>query len=940
MTPAKKLGTGIYFSAEQAFPALLLILCSFLKTFAIILFDAGAGIFFLQSYEGLYVPYILISMAVLLFILLPVLSVLKDRNVQMPSRLMAAAAVFAVLFYVLMISTASKVPSLILMTGKEALYLMAEGAFWITAFRCGLFKNRIKTLGGVLVAQAFAALFAAGAIELTAASVSLNQLILWSAVFFLASAFLLNLLIANGSAPIAERLAFLKQNIRHSGSVSDQKKLYIYLFTAAGLLFFSAGIFEYYFLTSTAAAAHEQTASVISTFSAVYALMSVFIFAYLMVSAVGKVNPFTLLYLIPAATAAAAAGGFFNIFGLIVTAKAVVSLVTLQAKESALQTLPLIISLRTGFRATILRKTAIEPFALLLSGLFLLWAENAMTEEIFLYFMLGLAAVTLAVLLLLRKTYVRLSLNMLKGHLWRGGRLILMGRRMQRHLNQALNSPDADEAVYALRILEESLTTPFLKRLREALNHPNPAVRLFALEKVEALNFRLATPEVIALAESDKDHTVRRTAIRVMCRLGDAETREKAVSFINETDLREGALVGLLAVGQDGVFVAIEKVSELSVSLEESNRILAATVLGEAGNPAFYHPLITLLNDWEPPVCRAALTAAGRLLHPRLIPAVMDTFRIPELREDAIAALLQFKEKAFPEIHNALMSPNNPFQFRIVLAKTVGRMHTPAAEKFLFGHIDAADRRVRFHIVKSLALQGFKAAGKNINTVRLCLYDEIEEATNILAALEVFEKNTQEDLTPSLDNLKTALNGEIGYVKERILLLLALLQPSQMISDLLDNPALSEKEKDAEKEKIVDKILSGELRTLCLPLFQNKTTTQKLAHLRPHFFPPVLSFDGYLLDIIKTPPGELTDWTRASAIYTAGFLKNATFVNSLAALLTDSDAIIRETAVWALGRILPQDEAARLIAENLTDTAPPVARMTRFVTDGAGRIVF
>lgn len=940
MTPAKKLGTGIYFSAEQAFPALLLISCSFLKTFAVILFNAGAGIFFLQSYEGLYIPYILISTAVLIFILLPFLSFLKDKSVQMPSRLMAVTAILAALFYVLMISTVSKIPSLVLMTGKEAIYLMAEGAFWITAFRYGLFRNHLKTLAGVLLAQSLAALFAAGAIELTAASVSLNQLILWSAVFFLASAFLLKILIANGSAPIAERLAFLKQNIRRSGSVSDQNKLYTYLFTASGLLFFSAGIFEYYFLTSTAAAAHERTASVISTFSTAYALMSVFIFVYLLISAFGKVNPFILLYLIPAATAAAAAGGFFDIFSIIVMAKAVVSLVTLQAKESALQTLPLIISLRTGFRATIMRKTAIEPAALLLSGLFLLWAEDAMTEEVFLCFMLGLSAVTLGVLLLLRKTYVRLTLNMLKGHLWRGGRLILMGSRMKRHLKQALNSPDADEAVYALRVLEESLTPPFLKRLKEALNHPNPAVRLFALEKVEALNLRLATPEVIALAESDKDHAVRRTAIRVMCRLGDTETREKAVSFINETDIREGALVGLLAVGQDGVFVAIEKVSELSLSLEESNRILAATVLGEAGNPAFYHPLTALLNDWEPSVCRAALTAAGKLLHPRLLPGLMETFRTPELREDAVAALLQFKEKAFPEIHNALISAENPFQFRIMLATTVGRMHTPAAEKFLFGHISAADRRVRFHIIKSLALLGFKATGKNINTVRLCLYDEIEEATSILAALEVFEKNTQDELEPSLDNLKTALNGEIGYVKERILLLLALLQPSKMISDLLDNPALSEEEKDAEKEKIVDKILSGELRTLCLPLFQNTTTSQKLAHLRPHFFPPILSFDGYLLDIIKTQPGELTDWTRASAVYTAGFLKNTTFVDSLVALLTDSDAIIRETAVWALGRILPQDEASRLIADNLTDIAPPVARMARFIIDGAGRIAF
>ena len=149
----------------------------------------------------------------------------------------------------------------------------------------------------------------------------------------------------------------------------------------------------------------------------------------------------------------------------------------------------------------------------------------------------------------------------------------------------------------------------------------------------------------------------------------------------------------------------------------------------------------------------------------------------------------------------------------------------------------------------------------------------------------------------------------------------------------------------AEKEnetavKIVDKILSDELRMLCLPLFENKTVEQQLALLRPHFYPPVLSVEGYIHDILASPGGALTEWTKACAAYAAGRLKDRSSVDGLVGLLSASDPIIRETAVWAIGAILPREEAVRLIAVCLSDPSAPVARIARFITDGRGQIVF
>ena len=52
---AKKLGAGVTFSAQQAIPAILLVLFSFFKTAAVALNEAGASVDFLTGLHGAYI---------------------------------------------------------------------------------------------------------------------------------------------------------------------------------------------------------------------------------------------------------------------------------------------------------------------------------------------------------------------------------------------------------------------------------------------------------------------------------------------------------------------------------------------------------------------------------------------------------------------------------------------------------------------------------------------------------------------------------------------------------------------------------------------------------------------------------------------------------------------------------------------------------------------
>ena len=922
MTPTRKLGAGIQISAEQAIPVFLLILCSFFKSFGLVLFDTGTTVAFLETFPTRIIPWLIVATSLVLFALYPLMLFLKNKSELMPAYAMFAAAAVAAMLYGVIVS--SDLVSVVFTAAlwREVMHVSVESAFLLLAFRFGLFHGQPKTLVSVLLAQAFGTLIAAGLLSLGGDNLSAPAWMMGAVVCIASAAVCAQAIIQNGSAPVSERLLFSKKDLQSSGADSKQRKLYFFFFCSAFLLFFSIGAFDGFFWTQAFDFARAQDKSLTGIFGQVYGIVGLLSLVFLNLLLARKVGSFPFLFLLPVALIVAAIGGEYSAFGAVVAARAAFLFIAGVNKENLFLIIPQAVSMRSFFRAAVERKFIVEPLGLLSAGVMLFYAQNTVV----LLAVLGAAAAI--AFWMLRQTYVKLVLNNLQNYLWRGGRLLITGKKIRTHLKRALNSATADEAIYALRVLEDALHPAFPHELRKALSHPMPEVRLFALEKVETLDFRSALKEVEHAAMTDKTPAVRRIALRTLCVLGTPETRETVVGLINNPDACEGALIGLLAVGREGVFAAIDKVAFLAASIDDEARQTAARVLGDAHNPAFYLPLIKLLNDEDPDVCRAAVIAAGKLREPHLLPALINSFRFPELREDAVDALLKYRETAFPEIDKVLNSKEYPHQFRSLLAQMLKHIDSPECRRFLFDHLFVTDRRVRFNILKSLVLLGFKAHGKDINNVRLSLYDEIEWSTNLLAALDKLEQNNDDASKKATDILAKALHSELDYSRERILLLLALLQPSELILDLLNRYAMTTDEERAAMANIVDKILSGELRQLCLPLFSSDSTEVKLAALRPHFYPPILSLQGYVHDILRS--GENADWTRAAAVYALAFVGDKSSIDILVPLLKDRDPMIRETAVYVISKLLPPEEAARLLMPCLDDFSPAVARMAQF----------
>ncbi len=935
MKNEKKLGENLFFSAEEIIPAFLLILCAFLKTLAVAVTDAGTMLFYLSRSQD-YLIQVPVAAAVLLMIVWGVLAAVKEKSPYVPACLMFVAAGVSVLFCAGSFFAESRVYGWAFLVWKFGFFVLTEVAFWMAAFRFGVFGGRSRLLYFVLSATV-AGWFSGGILVLAFAEYSV-RMVCFAAVATCFAACILKFLADNGSVPILNRFTFDKQKIKRQGNDSLQRKLLLLFYIVSGLIAFATGMYILQFLINMAvfnSLGDEETFSDSACLlGSAYMAAAFLSLPFLLIRRIGKRLGLLIgLYLFPVLLALLCLDAYPPLLSML--SVQTLFILSLFVKEAALQTVPWAVSLRTGYRSAVLRKSVIEPVALILSGVCFKLVTDVFEAEIK-YVNATLAVILLLSVAALKRTYLTLVLNLLNAHLWRGGRLLLAGKKIRGWLKENLESEDSQNVLYALRVVEESENELFPQYLKRALHHPDKDVRLYALAKIEELNIAGLLPEVIASVHDD-DPAIRKTAVCVMCFLGGKEEREKAQALIDDPAVREGALAGLLAAGREGVFTAIKCTADLSVSPNREDRLIAARVLGDAGNTAFYQPLTALLADYDPDVCRAALIAAGKLKTPSLLPAVLETFRFPDLRENASETLLQFKETAFDHIGAVLISDDYPVQFRIMLVKLAARVASPAAEQFLFDHIRIEDRRIRFNILEALFRAGYKAAGKDSNVIRLCLYDDMEKAANILTALDALEQNGQTELSPSLDLLKDALNKEVNFIKERVLLLLSLFYPSKALARFL-NGYRTDADEDA--VTLINKFPADELKTLCLALFENKTVQQRLAVLRPQFYPPVLTLNGYVRDILETPEGQITDWTRICAAYTAGNANSVEFVNALTVLSADPDPIVRETAVWAIGRILPREEAARLIYRNLNDSRVCVARMARFIMDGSGQMSF
>jgi len=582
-----------------------------------------------------------------------------------------------------------------------------------------------------------------------------------------------------------------------------------------------------------------------------------------------------------------------------------------------------------------LRESIVEPVAVGFSGVLLLIITTVFTAKAihvaFVMLIILIAWIILAITL--RQEYTVVLTNALSKRKLDGLSVSLEDGSSVEVLQKGLDSPIAGEVVYCLNTLEEVQHNALSKFLIQLLEHPEAPVRIHVLKKIEIFSVTEALEAVKQRIEAETSPQVRGTALRTLCALADVEAFEQVAPYIDnsQADIQKGAMVGLLRSGGiDGVLAAGESLNSLLISEQAKERRFSAEVLGEVGIPSFYRPLLKLLEDDDKYVRISALVASGKLKNPKLLPLILKNMRDANVREYATSALLNYQSEAIPAVEEAFYHENTPQELKIRLIRLVGRIGGTEGLILLKKNMDYASQEVRQQVFQSLVSCGYYADNEmEQERVHKLIRDEVSDTTWILATIrDIGEDEGSQLIIHALDN-------EVKNNHNSIFSLLSFIYPAESILQVRKDLAQHTNEKTAYSLEVLDNLLNQEIKVLIFPLFDNITATQRLSRLNTLFSQQVTSRQDRLKEIITRPHWSITAWTRACALFMVGKSPSMDLYPAITSALSSSEALLRETAVWALAQLNPHDVIERLQALR-QDNSKQVRQLVVFLLDSKG----
>jgi hypothetical protein len=602
-------------------------------------------------------------------------------------------------------------------------------------------------------------------------------------------------------------------------------------------------------------------------------------------------------------------------------------------------------------------ESVVNPLSVGLVGLLLLLfnAFGNVTTMGAVYLLLFLLACWIAAGIVLNREYtVALKQALTKRHLGDGS---LMLTRVERSsidiLKQSLTSRHVGGVIYALDMLEENQPDLLPSLLPDLLSHHAPEVRVDVLRRIERLRLTSTLPTIKAhikeqhAPRGEAFASVEGASLRVLAALSEAQELQDIYPYLESPrpEVRQGTMIGLLRSGKiEAILAAGQMLLQMVSSPEPAERSLAAQVLGEGGIP-FVAPLLTLLQDDDLQVQRAALSAASKLKHAQLWPVVIRRLAEPKVRALAVTALVAGGQavltpikSAFPPQHwgrkegadetSGLSKQQQGQEVLIRLAKICGRVGGPNAMAFLEQQLDFPDEHVRFHILVALNQCAYQSQDEQF--VLQAIKADIAHICWILAVVR--------DLGAQAPLISTALTSQMSTYRTRLFLWLSFIYDPALIQQLQDTLRVDDVEKKAYVFEIMQTFISNELFALLLPLLDDDAPA--LQRLESHFPQPKQDHKQRLGELISVANKRLDSWTRACALYSVaesdardelideGLLQAV--INSLSA----AEPLLRESAAWSISKLDPVN-GPHYLEPLRHDPNPSVAKTAIYLTKSA-----
>lgn len=449
-----------------------------------------------------------------------------------------------------------------------------------------------------------------------------------------------------------------------------------------------------------------------------------------------------------------------------------------------------------------------------LAAISLIGLSPLLSAQEFSYIILALLLVCIGAAIKVKGAYLKTLLSTLQegGAKLDGSELDFMDPASRGLLESALQSPDKQQALYALRILQDMEEFDLSAHIPRLLRHPSQEVVIKVLQYVERTKPEGMEPELLGLVR-DASGEVRSQALLALAAYAQEAYLGPITACIDDPDLElmSGAIAGLIKYyGIEGMFRAVGALKRLLESSDEEERSTVAALFGRIGIKEFYKPLVPLLEDASPRVRRLAIRSAGELRVSELVPQLVPLLQQGATRKDAIDALAAYEEKTIvPLLAGYLDGGEAAGRPTMHLPKVFERIATPGAFETLLSHYAQSGFELRnkllealVHMRRSTGPASEKAAAlvEKLALAEMELYWQLSEQSSGLGVDDVYR-----------DAAEVAQQMQERVVW-RIFQLLALLHDPATIQAVFANWSDGDARQQANAMEVMDQLTHGTMR--------------------------------------------------------------------------------------------------------------------------------
>jgi AAA family ATP:ADP antiporter len=475
-----------------------------------------------------------------------------------------------------------------------------------------------------------------------------------------------------------------------------------------------------------------------------------------------------------------------------------------------------------------------------------------------------------------------------------------MDRSTTQLLISSLRSNDPSKIISLLDLLEGRRWKDAYSAIRELLAHPSPEVRGKAISVLRRLGDLSVVPRIEELIH-DPHLIVRTEALLFLAQLTgmDPLSRIQHLGDFQDFSIPAATLAFLARSEDESNAPAARLILENMIKERGPSGMrarLEAARLIQLLPDRFAVYLCQLLEDEDAAVLREAARTAGKRQNRQFVSPLIALLGHPEVRKDAVAALIQFGDNVKGSLQDHLSDPAVPLEVKREIPEllvTVAKRH---ARETLETNLRQPDSILRFRIISSLNKlhQLYPDLELDAATVEAVLASEIMNYCRTYQIMATMAGHMEQQ------SMNVPLQKSLQHDMERIFRLLKMLYPKHDLqSAFVGLQSQSKMEHDTALE-FIDNTLKPSIRRVLVPLVDSEISLrEKVEFANRVLHSTIDSKDDALLALIRTED----PWLKSCAAHLIGVLGMKQYQTEIDRWASDPDPLLREKAQRAQQRL-------------------------------------